>query len=117
MFQFAPVQLPHSLLREILCCWVPEFTLPSTTESDIQPPLAHPLFWFRTMSPLMCMRRKGTACETAHNIWPPAGVTARPSMAFEKVVVALSLREAASERTLPEIWVASGVAPTPMTSV
>src|SRR5580704_8043682 len=33
MFQFDPVQLPHSLLREIHCCCVPESTLPSTSES------------------------------------------------------------------------------------
>src|SRR5271154_1158363 len=42
MFQFAPVQLFQSQLREIHCCWLPESTLSSTSESDIQPPLAQP---------------------------------------------------------------------------
>jgi hypothetical protein len=42
MFQLAPVQEPHSLLRLIHCCCVPEPTLPSMRESDIQPPLAQP---------------------------------------------------------------------------
>jgi len=40
MFQFAPFQPPHSVFREIHCCWGPEATLSSITESDIQPPLA-----------------------------------------------------------------------------
>ena len=44
MFQLEPVQLRHSLLREIHCCCEPESTLPSMSESDIQPPLAQP--WF-----------------------------------------------------------------------
>src|SRR5271157_4398960 len=42
MFQFAPVQVFQSQLREIHCCWLPESTFPSTSESDIHPPLAHP---------------------------------------------------------------------------
>src|SRR5579863_5723948 len=42
MFQLDPVQLRHSLLREIHCCCEPESVLPSIRESDIQPPLAHP---------------------------------------------------------------------------
>ena len=66
MFQLAPVQLPHSLLREIHCCCGPESTLPSMRVSDIQPPLAQPPFWWSTMLPSTCMRRKGTAWETAH---------------------------------------------------
>ena len=44
MFQLAPVQLRHSLLREIHCCCGPASTLPSMSESDIQPPLAQPPF-------------------------------------------------------------------------
>ena len=44
MFQLAPVQLPHSLLREIHCCCGPAPTLPSMSESDIHPPLAQPPF-------------------------------------------------------------------------
>src|SRR5579863_2707363 len=45
MFQFEPVQLPHSLLREMNCCCVPESTFPSIWLSAIQPPLAQPCFW------------------------------------------------------------------------
>ena len=78
MFQFAPVQLPHSLLREIHCCCGPAPTLPSTTVSDIHPPLAQPPFWCSTMLPRTCMRRNGTACDTAHCIVPPVGVTEKP---------------------------------------
>src|ERR1035438_7665162 len=33
MFQFAPFQPPHSVFREIHCCWGPESTLPSIKES------------------------------------------------------------------------------------
>jgi hypothetical protein len=44
IFQFEPFQLPHSVLRDIHCCCVPESTPPSTTVSAIHPPLAHP--WF-----------------------------------------------------------------------
>src|SRR5215471_17872725 len=89
MFQFAPVQLPHSLLREIHCCCGPAPTFPSTIESDIQPPLAHPPFWCSTMSPFTCIRRNGAACETAHCIVPPLGVTLKPSSALQNVHVAL----------------------------
>ena len=46
------------------------------------------------MSPRMCMRRKGAACETAHCMVPPVGVTEKPSTARQKVVVALLLRQA-----------------------
>ena len=35
------------------------------------------------------MRRKGTACETAHCMVPPVGVTEKPSAARQKVQVAL----------------------------
>src|SRR5580658_4663373 len=100
MFQFEPVQLPHSLLREIHCCCEPEPTFPSTSESDIHPPLAHPLCWCSTRSPRMCIRRNGTACETAHCIVPPAGVTENPSAARQKVQVALFRGRLASEWTL-----------------
>ena len=60
-----------------------------------------------------------TACETAHCMVPLVGVTEKFSAERQKVVVALLLlrREAASTWTLPEMWVASGVAPTPATSV
>src|SRR6202789_3419844 len=78
MFQFAPVQLPHSLFLEIHCCCGPAPTLPSISESDIHPPLAHPPFWCSTISPRTCIRRNGTACETAHCIVPPAGVIEKP---------------------------------------
>ena len=43
--------MPTRLLREIHCCCEPESTLPSMSESDIQPPLAQPWFWWRTMLP------------------------------------------------------------------
>src|SRR5579862_8010558 len=89
MFQLEPVQVRHSLLREIHCCCEPESTLPSISESDIHPPLAQPRCWWRTRSPIMCMRRKGTACETAHCMAPPVGVTANPSTPRQKVHVAL----------------------------
>src|ERR1700686_1799358 len=89
MFQFDPVQLFQSQLREIHCCWLPESTFPSTSESDIQPPLAQPRCWCRTRSPRTCMRRSDTACETAHCIVPPAGAIETPSAALQKVVVAL----------------------------
>src|ERR1035441_9295899 len=117
MFQLAPVQLRHSVLREIHCCWGPAPTLPSMRSSDIQPPLAHPFFWWSTMSPRTCMRRKGTACETAHCIVPPAGVTEKPSAAFQKVQVALLFGRVASERTPPAMWTSSGEAPSPRTCV
>ena len=45
------------------------------------------------------------------------GVTEKSSAARQKVVVALLLREAASEWTLPVMWTASGVAPRPRTCV
>ena len=101
MFQLAPVQLPHSLLREIHCCCGPAPTLPSTSESDIHPPLAQPPFWWSTMLPRTCMRRNGTACETAHCMVPPVGVTEKPSAARQKVQVALLWGRLASEWTLP----------------
>src|SRR5258708_39470812 len=89
MFQFEPVQLFQSQLREIHCCWLPESTFPSTRESDIQPPLAQPRFWCSTRSPRTCMRRSDTACETAHCIVPPDGAIEIPSARLQKVVVAL----------------------------
>src|SRR5438876_9588012 len=44
IFQFEPVQLFQSQLREIPSCCLPDSPLPSTSESDIQPPLAQPRF-------------------------------------------------------------------------
>src|SRR5688572_13082992 len=79
MFQFEPVQLPHCVLREIHCCCVAEFTFPSTSTSDIQPPLDQPLFWLSFMPPRTCMRRKGTAWETAHWMVPLLGSMEKPS--------------------------------------
>ncbi len=52
MFQFAPVQLFQSQLREIHCCWLPESTFPSTSESDIQPPLAQPRRFSKVPGPV-----------------------------------------------------------------
>src|SRR5271154_5625500 len=117
MFQFAPVQLFQSQLREIHCCWLPESTFPSTSESDIQPPLAQPRFWCSTKSPRTCARRSDTACETAHCIVPPVGFIESPSTALQKVVVALLCSRFASACTLPPMRVASGDAPSPITSV
>src|ERR1700686_5556021 len=117
MFQFEPVQFFQSQLREIHCCWLPESTFPSTSESDIQPPLAQPRCWCNTRSPRTCIRRSDTACETAHCIVPPAGVIDSPSAALQKVVVALLCSWFASACTLPVIRVASGDAPSPIPSV
>src|SRR5579863_1661721 len=117
MFQLEPVQLRHSLFLEIHCCCDPESTFPSIWESDIQPPLAQPWFWCNTRSPLICMRRNGAACETAHCIVPPVGATEKPSTARQKVQVALFRGKLASEWTLPVMRTASGVAPSPTTSV
>ena len=61
----------------------------------------------------MCMRRNGTACETAHFMVPPVGVTENPSAAFQKVQVALFRGRVASECTLPAMWTLSGVEPNP----
>src|ERR1700679_2830300 len=117
MFQLEPVQLFQSLLREIHCCCVPESTLPSTRVSDIHPPDAQPCCWLRTRLPRMWRRRMGTACETAHCMVPSVGVTAKVSAARQEGVVAVLWWDAGSTWTLPEKWVASGVAPRPATSV
>src|ERR1039457_5966777 len=42
MFQFAPVQLFQSQLRETHCCSLPGSTSPSTSKSATPPPLAQP---------------------------------------------------------------------------
>ncbi len=63
------------------------------------------------------MRRKGAAWETAHFMTPPVGATEKFSAARQKVVVALLLRAAASEWTLPVMWTLSGEGPSPRTSV
>ena len=55
------------------------------------------------------MRRKDTACDTAHCIVPPVGVTAKPSTPRQKVQVALLCGRLASEWTLPMMWTASGI--------
>src|SRR6266567_4744241 len=89
MFQLEPVQLAHSALRESHCCCDPESTVPSMSESEIQPPLAQPRSWCSIRLPRTCMRRKATACETAHCVVPPLGVTEKPSAARQNVQVAL----------------------------
>ncbi len=48
---------------------------------------------------------------------PPVGATEKFSAARQKVVVALLLRAAASEWTLPVMWTLSGEAPRPRTWV
>src|ERR1017187_2921652 len=59
----------------------------------------------------MCMRRNGTACETAHFMVPPVGVTENPSAAFQNVQVALFLGRVASEGTMPVLWPPAGEPP------
>ena len=59
-----------------------------------------------------------TACETAHCMVPLAGVTEKFSAERQKVAGGVVVAaEAASTWTLPVMWVASGVAPRPATSV
>lgn len=77
------------------------------------PPLAHLLFWWSTMSARICIRRKGTACETAHCMVPQADVTKKSSTVLQKLQVALLFRRKASEYTFPEIGALSGEAPNP----
>src|ERR1700677_3983513 len=89
IFQFDPVHDFHSLFREIHCCCEPESTFPSVSESDIHPPLAQPRCWCSTISPRTCIRRNDTACDTAHCIGPPTGVTETPEIPRQRVVVAL----------------------------
>src|SRR5687767_2041073 len=117
MFQFDPVQLPHWVLREIHCCWVAELTLPSTSTSDIQPPLDQPLFWLSFMPPRTCMRRNGTACDTAHCMVPLVGWIEKPSAPRQKFWVALSPLRKALERRSPMMFTLSGEAPRPSTCV
>ena len=72
MFQFTLLHDPMSEFRVIHCCWEPEPTSPSIFESDIQPPDPQPFQCCSWMSPWMCMRRKGHACDTAQRMygWP-----------------------------------------------
>src|SRR5438045_8758355 len=88
MFQLEPLQLPHSESRVNHCCCVPEFTLPSIIESEMNPPDAQPLS-SSTSEPRMCMRRNGDACETAQRDVPLTGSTARFSTERQQVWVAL----------------------------
>src|SRR5690348_8579775 len=81
MFQFQPVHLAHSLLRDIHCCCEPESTVPSTSVSDIHPPLAQPCISCSTRLPRTCIRRSGAAWETAHCIVPPVGTAEKFSVA------------------------------------
>src|SRR4030095_2390231 len=119
MFQFEPVQLPHWVLREIHCCWVAELTLPSTSESDIQPPLDQPLSGLGFMPPRTSMRRRtstrrpATACETTDCMTPLEGVIAKPSVPRQKFWVALSPERKASECRAPVMLTLSGEAPAP----
>src|SRR5678815_5277872 len=95
MFQTWPVQLPHCALREIHCCCEPLPTSKSINESEIQPPLR----WRTRLLLRTCMRRNGIACETAHCMPPPGGVTEKFSTPRQKFCVALLLGSAGSECT------------------
>src|SRR5688572_9415364 len=116
MFQLEPVQLPHCAFLEIHCCWGPEPTFPSMRESEIQPPLPQPPFWWSTRLPRTCMRRKGTACETAHCVVPPELPVAKFSTPRQTFWVALLLLKNASERTLA-METSPGDRPSPCTCV
>src|SRR5262245_62622782 len=100
MFHTWPVQLPHCALREIHCCCDPLPTSKSIRESEIQPPLVQPPLRCSTRLLLrMCMRRNGIACETAHCMPPPGGVTEKFSTPRQKFCVALLLGSTGSECT------------------
>src|SRR5512141_1161951 len=90
MFQLAPVQVPHSLLRDNHCCCEPEFTRPSILQSAIKPPLDQPPS-HRFRSPRTWTRRRAVACETAQmfTFSSSVGVTARFSTQRQKLQVAL----------------------------
>src|SRR5579862_5977718 len=111
MFQLEPVHWFHSTFREIHCCCVPESTVPSMRLSESQPPDAQPCSWCNTRLPATCIRRRATACETAHCIVPAVGWTMKPSAERQKVQVALLRGSEASAWTLPETLTASGDAP------
>ncbi len=116
MFQLAPDQPPHSVLREIHCCWVPGSTFPSILESAMNPPLAQPPSSSRR-SPRTCIRRYGAACDTAQRSAPEAGVTERFSAERQKFWVALPWNQSASACTAPLIVTSSGERPSPATWV
>src|SRR3954462_9652001 len=97
MFHELPDQPPHWVLRVYHCCCEPLSTVPSIIESDIQPPLAQPLFACNNTPALRtCMRRNGFACDTAHFRLAP-GVTEKFSRPRQKLQVALLLSRYGSE--------------------
>ncbi|ARZ67077.1 hypothetical protein SMD11_1416 [Streptomyces albireticuli] len=116
MFQVAPVQPANSLSRESHCCWVPDRTRPSISESARKPPLDQPPS-SRSRSPRMCTRRSGAACETAQRFAPESGRTERFSAERQKFWVALPWNQSASARTAPRTVTSSGDRPSPATWV
>src|SRR4051812_13909780 len=97
MFHPPPdTQPPKSEFRENHCCCDPGFTVPSTFESPMNPPLDHPPS-SSLRSPFTCMRRKGAPCETAQRFMPPVGVTVMLLAERQNVQVALPPIQSASE--------------------
>src|ERR1700730_15136311 len=99
MFQLDPVQLPNWSFREIHCCWLPEFTWPSTWESPRKPPLDQPPLSSRIMLPWTCTRLRGDAWDTAHLVLLDEGAMVRFSADRQKFVVAFPPFQAASAWT------------------
>src|SRR5689334_17440592 len=116
MFQFEPVQLPHWVLRDNHCCWEPERTWPSITESAMKPPLDQPPSSSCRL-PRTCILRYGAACDTAQRSLPPVGLTDRFSASRQKFCVALPWNQSASACTAPLIVTSSGDRPRPATWV
>src|SRR5262245_32437647 len=118
MFQFPPRHVPNSQFREIHCCCEPEVIVPSTFESVRKPPLDHPPSQ-SLISPLMCVRRIDTPCETAQMLALPSivGVTAMFSTARQKLHVAFPRIHPALARTAPVIETSSGERPSPIRCV
>src|SRR5271155_1416480 len=67
MFQTPPAQLPSVLFRVYHCCCEQGLTLPVTTVSLMNPPLAFPQkLSVSSSEPLICIRRSGAPCDTPH---------------------------------------------------
>src|SRR5271155_3013029 len=73
-FHTFPLKLPIALLRVYHCCWEQALTLPLTTVSAMNPPLASPQFVLvSSIAALTYMRRNAAPCETPHCSTSPAG--------------------------------------------
>src|SRR5262249_37124191 len=123
MYEGALYRRDILLLRESQCCWEAGTTLPSTTESARNPPLAQPAFIFlskanRCSSPLTCSRLSGAAWETAILVmlFVADGVTAKFSNDRQKLHVALAFGiHWAGTFTPPLMLTSSGLRPSPAT--